>query len=169
MRRALAAAALLAVAADELPTPMAERLGVVAALDKRTGKYAEFRMRPGDVVRFGPLTVRLRACEGTPAWVRPLEEGGFVQVDQDVGRGRQRRLFSGWLFARAPSLNALQNRDYDVWFKNCAMRFPETGPDTVRAIAPPPVVAPRARPSAKPGSATPTPAEPVAAGPAPAA
>lgn len=118
--------------AGELPTPMAERVATVVALDKRTSAVGTWQMKPGDVARFGPLTIRLRACEAAAPWERP-EAGGFVQVDEALKKGGARRLYSGWLFARSPGLSAVEDPVYDVWVKACAMRFPETGPDTVAA------------------------------------
>lgn len=124
--------ALALVGAGELPTPMNERVATVAAVDKRTSAVANFQIKPGDAVRFGGLTIRLRACEATPPWERP-EAGGFVQVDEALKKGGARRVFSGWLFARSPGLATFEHPNYDVWVKACAMRFPETGPDTVVA------------------------------------
>ncbi len=125
--------ALFLIAAGELPTPMNERVGTIGALDKRTGVAREYPLHPGDSARFGALTIRLRACETTPPWQQTPESGGFVQIDQDLKKGGVRRVFSGWLFAHSPSLNAFEDPNYDVWIKACAMRFPETGPDTVTA------------------------------------
>ncbi len=133
MRRAAILLVLIALTgAGELPTPMAERVATVGALDKRTGVARDFAMRPGDAVRFGALTIRLRACEASQSWQTP-EAGGFVQIDQDLRKGGVRRVFSGWLFARSPSLNTYEDANFDVWIKACTMRFPETGPDTVAA------------------------------------
>ncbi len=124
--------ALVLVGAGELPTPMNERVATVAAVDKRTSAVANFKLKPGDAMRFGGLTIRLRACEATPPWERP-EAGAFVQVDEALKKGGARRVFSGWLFARSPGLAAFEHPNYDVWVKACAMRFPETGPDTTVA------------------------------------
>lgn len=130
--RWLGAAALIALttAAGELPTPMAERVATIVALDKRTSAVGSYQMKPGDVVRFGGLTIRLRACEAAAPWERP-EAGAFVQVDEALKKGGARRVYSGWLFARSPGLSTVEHPNYDVWVKACAMRFPETGPDTV--------------------------------------
>ena len=74
----------------------------------------------------------MRACEAA-APLDPPEAGGFVQIDQDLKKGGARRVFSGWMFARAPALNAFEDPNYDVWMSACAMRFPETGADTIAA------------------------------------
>ena len=146
---AIAAALIVLTAAGELPTPMNDRVATIGALDKRTGTARDFPLRPGETARFGALTIRLRACETTPPWQLASESGGFVQLDQDLKKGGTRRVFSGWLFARSPSLDPFEDPNYDVWLKACATRFPETGPDTVAAGAdtPSPATASKAKKS----------------------
>ncbi len=110
-------------------TPNAERVVEIAALDKRTGQEQLFRGRPGQSFRFGGLDVTIRTCETTPPWEAPLT-GAFVQISERSRSGTA-RIFSGWMFAQSPSLNPLEHPRYDVWVKSCAMRWPDTGPDTV--------------------------------------
>lgn len=113
-------------------TPNAERVITVAAIDKRTGLTRSYVGKPGESFTFGALTVRVRACEATPPWEQPLE-GAFLLIDEQIGQLAPRRVYSGWMFAQSPSLHPLEHARYDVWVKSCAMRFPETGPDTVVA------------------------------------
>lgn len=139
MRRLALAFVLLssAAVAAELPTPVAERVATIKLLDKRSGKVSMATMKPGQVARFDRLTIRLAACEATAPWEARPEVGAFVQIDERKVRGRGGgRVFSGWLFARSPGLNAFESRDYDVWPSACAMRFPESGADTVVAAPP---------------------------------
>lgn len=115
-------------------TPLGDRVATMAALDKLTGETRAFTMRPGDQVQFGRLTIRLAACETTPPWDPRPETGAFAQVFERAARGAQvQRVFSGWLFANSPGLHPFENDAYDVWVRSCAMRFPETGPETVAA------------------------------------
>src|SRR3546814_815016 len=86
---------------------------------------------PGQAVRLGGVIIRLRACEATPAWEKPPLIGAFLQVDTADTKGRFHRTFSGWTYAETPSLNPVAHPVYDVWVKSCAMRFPESGPDTI--------------------------------------
>lgn len=116
------------------PTPLGERVATIAALDKLNGVIRQFEMRPGDAVQFGRLTIRLRACETTPPWDPKPETGAFAQVFERAARSdRVARVFSGWMFASSPSLNPFENDAYDVWVRKCAMRFPDSGPETVSA------------------------------------
>lgn len=112
-------------------TPMAERVVTMAALNKDSGRVLRFNARPGQVLRFENLIIRVKACAANPPWEKP-QEAAFVQVEEQKGEG-QRRIFSGWLFAQAPGVNALEHPRYDVWVMRCAMRFPEIGPDTIVA------------------------------------
>lgn len=106
-------------------TPMAERVAVVALLNKRNGLVRDLEMRPGDSARVGRAIVRLRACETTPPWEAPPETGAFVQLSVQEQRDDQwYRVFSGWLFKERPDRNIVQHPIYDVFVKSCAMRFP---------------------------------------------
>ena len=124
------------VAAPTIVTPMGERVVRLAALNKRNGQTQEFSAHPGDILRFATLTVRVRACETTPPW-EARQTAAYLQIDDAPAQVRAakvqsvRRVFSGWMFAESPSLNPLEHPLYDVWVRSCAMRFPETGPDTV--------------------------------------
>lgn len=117
------------------PTPMAQRIVTLAILNKNNSQARDFKVRPGGAIRFGRLTVRVRACEASPPWERPWS-GAFLQIDDQPKRGAARRVFSGWLFAESPSINSFDHPVYDVWVKSCAMSFPEIGPDTIVAGRP---------------------------------
>lgn len=114
-------------------TPMAERVAVIGLLNKRNGLTHDLTMKPGQALRLGAAIVRLRACETTAPWEDPKESGAFVQLDvQETRDNKWHRVFSGWLFKERPDRNVVQHPIYDVWVKSCTMRWPETGPDTVK-------------------------------------
>ena len=137
--------ALAAAAVAVLPpsaravTPVAERVAVLGALNKRNGQLQQFEMKPGGSAVFGALTIRLRTCETTPPW-EARQTAAFVQIDEAVVQPRTaqgnappaaKRIFSGWMFAESPSLNPLTDALYDVWVKSCTMRFPDSAPEPV--------------------------------------
>ncbi len=122
-------------AAVTMPTPNAERTVVIGALNKRTGETQLFEGHPGQAFVFGTLSVTVRTCETTPPWEQKLT-GAFLLIDDRPLRAPARRVFSGWMFAESPSLHPLEHPLYDIWVKSCAMRFPDTGPDTVSAGSP---------------------------------
>jgi hypothetical protein len=113
-------------------TPMAQRVAIIALLNKRNGLTRDLSMKPGEALRLGDVIVRLRACEATAPWESPAETGAFVQLDlRDPRTDKWRRVFSGWLFKQRPERNVVEHPIYDVWVKSCAMSWPESGPDTV--------------------------------------
>lgn len=125
-------------------TPMAERVAVIALLNKRNGLVRDLEMRPGDSARIGRAIVRLRACEATPPWETPPEVGAFVQLTvQEQRDDRWYRVFSGWLFRERPERNIVQHPIYDVFVKSCTMRFPG-GEAVARTV---PSAAPKAAPA----------------------
>ena len=115
-------------------TPMAQREAVIALLNKRNGETRDLKMKPGEALRVGSAIVRLRACETTAPWENIQETGAFVQLDvQAPKEDKWTRVFSGWLFKERPERNVVEHPIYDVWVKSCAMKWPETGPDTLKA------------------------------------
>jgi hypothetical protein len=121
------------LAAGSQPTPYTERVVTFAALDKRTGLTHEFVVKPGATVSFETLTIKVRTCETTPEWEQK-QTAAFLQIFEPQGKAATpTKIYSGWMFAESPSLNPLEHPRYDVWVRNCAMTFPETGPDTVVA------------------------------------
>ncbi len=111
--------------AQEAGTPLEERVATLGLLNKRNNVSIDIELKPGESRREGDVILRLASCERTAPWEMPQETGGFVQVlVQDKASSDWRRVFSGWLFARSPSLNVVEHPIYDVWIKDCAMRFP---------------------------------------------
>ncbi len=43
----------------------------------------------------------------------------FVEVDEITLDRKIRRIFTGWMFAESPGLNAVEHAVYDVWLKSC--------------------------------------------------
>lgn len=110
-------------------TPLKDRVATLGLLNKRNNITTTFELKPGTGKRFGNVVVRLQACERTAPWETPEETGGFVQVYvEERATTREpltwHKVFSGWLFKNSPSLNVVEHPVYDVWIKDCAMRFP---------------------------------------------
>jgi hypothetical protein len=155
---AAAAASAAAPTQAKGATPMAERVAVIGLLNKRNNVTEDLRLKPGEAREVGPVIVRVSACERTPPWELPQETGAFVQVDiRERGQSQHRRVFSGWLFRESPSLNVVEHPVYDVWVKDCTMRFPgEEGPAAPKPAAsgkPAPAPAPAAAPTPEPAPA----------------
>ncbi len=116
--------------AEQIGTPMAERVATLGLLNKRNNVSQDIELKPGEQRRIGNVVIRLAACERTAPWEMPQETGGFVQVmmrgtgSATTTSGDWRTIFSGWLFKESPSLNVVEHPIYDVWMKDCAMTFP---------------------------------------------
>jgi len=118
-----------AQSAFEGVTPLEERVATIGLLNKRNNLSQDIEMRPGEVREEGPVILTLASCERTAPWEMPQETGAFVQVDVlERGESEHTRVFSGWLFKESPSLNVVEHPIYDVWVKDCAMRFPGEAP-----------------------------------------
>jgi len=147
-----------APAKDYGATPLAERVAVLGLLNKRNNVSQEIKLKPGEAREIGPVIIRVSSCERTAPWELPQETGAFVQVDiRERGQNQHKRVFSGWLFKESPSLNVVEHPVYDVWVKDCTMRFPgEEGPAAPSASAssaPAPRPSPTASPTAAPAPA----------------
>ena len=53
----------------------------------------------------------------------------FVEVDQVSLRGTTTRIFSGWMFADSPALNAVDHAVYDLWLDECRQTSDVPPPD----------------------------------------
>jgi hypothetical protein len=89
------------------------------ALDKITGKTEPLVIPLDDEVHFGSLEIHPRACLSRPPEETP-ESAAFVEVTEyNIETNEPRQIFSGWMFASSPALNALEHGIYDVWVTSC--------------------------------------------------
>ena len=125
----LAAAAAPVAQGSGPGTPMADRVATIGLINKRNNLSQDIEMKPGEARRVGDVVIRLAACERTAPWEDPPLTGAFVQVSvltrsEGGGDPQWLRVFSGWLYKEAPAVNVVEHPIYDVWVKDCAMRFP---------------------------------------------
>ena len=116
--RALLAAALLA--AWVLPA-RAETVAVLQGLDKTTARVSKFDAPVDKSVRFGTLTITVRACVKRPP-EEPPQTAAFMIIDEVRPGGTEvvsKRVFSGWMFASSPAISALEDPIYDVNVLDC--------------------------------------------------
>jgi hypothetical protein len=116
-------------------TPVRERAATLGLLNKRNNITQDVVLKSGESRRIGNVIIKLATCERTAPWEDPPETGAFVQLFVEERASTQEKLawhkvFSGWLLHNSPSLNVVQHPVYDVWVKDCAMKFPgeEDGP-----------------------------------------
>ena len=121
--------------AQALKNPMA----IFAGLDKITGRITTFEIPVNEVRRFGTLNVYPRVCNTRPPTEEP-KTTSFVQVDENLINGGTRRIFSGWMLAESPGLNAVEHPVYDVWLIGC--RDPNQQAIEAQPVQPAPQVPP---------------------------
>ncbi|TIU82611.1 MAG: DUF2155 domain-containing protein, partial [Mesorhizobium sp.] len=57
----------------------------------------------------------------------------FVEVDEITLDRKIRRIFTGWMFAESPGLNAVEHAVYDVWLKGCKQKSDVPPPTAAKA------------------------------------
>jgi len=105
---------VLPAQAQRITNPVAEFAGI----DKITGRIFNFDIYMNETVQFGSLQVTPRVCYTSGEGEEPKTDS-FVEVDEITLDRKIRRIFSGWMFAESPGLNAVEHPVYDVWLTSC--------------------------------------------------
>ncbi|MFO1185604.1 MAG: DUF2155 domain-containing protein [Bauldia sp.] len=124
MLAAAVSAALPALAAD---TRIVNPVAAFAGLDKVTGRIINFDVYINETVQFGSLQITPRACYSRPPTEAPFTNT-FVEVDEITIDRNRKRIFTGWMFADSPGLNAVEHAVYDVWLTACKPKTPVAAP-----------------------------------------
>jgi hypothetical protein len=127
------------------PHKIANPTAVFSGLDKITGRIINFDVAINETVRFGALEVTPRACYTRPP-TEAANTDGFIEVDEVTLQGELKRIFSGWMFAASPGLNAVEHPIYDVWLTDCKGGEKQE----VTAEAPPSAAPPAPKPPPRP-------------------
>ncbi len=124
----------LASASPTLADTIANPVAAFSGLDKITGRITQFDVYIDETVQFGALQITPRAC-----YTRPPTEAQrtsvFVEVDQVSLKGQVTRVFTGWMFADSPALNAIDHAVYDIWLMDCKQSSDVPPPDKAAAPA----------------------------------
>ena len=131
----------LAISGPAAADKIKHSVAVFSGLDKITGRIISFEVSTNETVQFGSLLVTDRVCYTRPPTEAPQTDT-FVQVDEVDADKNTRRIFSGWMFAASPGLNALDHPIYDIWLTDCK--------GTAQVIASPPTTAATPEPEAAP-------------------
>ncbi|WP_027051728.1 DUF2155 domain-containing protein [Mesorhizobium erdmanii] len=145
-----AAPAAAAPAAPSGSDRITNAIAEFAGIDKITGRIITFDVYIDETVQFGALQVTPRVCYSRPQTEEPKTDS-FVEVDEITLDRKIRRIFTGWMFAESPGLNAVEHAVYDVWLKECKQKSDVPPPDAAKADASKPA-------ATKPASAKPKPA-----------
>jgi hypothetical protein len=122
LKCALAFAPALALMVGAAPSARADRIengvAVFSALDKVTATIKKLEVPINETVQFGALKVTPRVCYSRPPTEQP-KTTTFVEVKEVMLDGQEKKLFSGWMFAESPGLNAVEHPVFDVWLTEC--------------------------------------------------
>ena len=103
------------------------RVAVFTGIDKITGITHTFDVYINETVRFGQLEITPRVCFSRPVTEQP-KTTSFVEVDEITLARRIRRIFTGWMLAESPGLNAVEHPVNDVWLIGCKQTSDEAPP-----------------------------------------
>ena len=125
----VAVSALVSSAAPAFAARVENPVAVFSGIDKITGRITTFDVYVGETVQFGALQVTPRVCYSRDETEAP-KTTTFVEVDEITLDRKIRRLFTGWMFADSPGLNAVDHAVYDVWLKDCKQESDVPAPST---------------------------------------
>ena len=108
---------------------ISNRVAVFSGIDKITGRIITFDVYIDETVQFGALQVTPRVCYSRDETQTP-KTTTFVEVDEITLDRKIRRIFTGWMFADSPGLNAVDHAVYDVWLKECSMDSEVPAPES---------------------------------------
>lgn len=117
------------------PAPTVQRIknavAEFAGIDKITGRIISFDVYIDETVQFGALQVTPRVCYSRPESEEPKTDS-FVEVDEITLDRKIRRIFTGWMFAESPGLNAVEHAVYDIWLKSCKPKSDVPPPEAAK-------------------------------------
>ena len=131
MLRTLTVLLLLAAPALAQERRIENNVAVFSGLDKVTGRTIEFDVWIDETVQFGVLQVTPRVCYSRPRTERP-KTTSFIEVNEVTLERKMQRIFTGWVFAESPGLNALEHPVNDVWLKGCRQTSSVAAPPNFR-------------------------------------
>jgi hypothetical protein len=106
-----------------------------AALDKVTASVKQLPIELNKTETFRTLKITPRVCY-TRDPREPPRTSTFVEIDEILIDGKQKRIFSGWMFAESPGLNPLVHPVFDLWLTGCSQptrtpsaRAPSSSPE----------------------------------------
>lgn len=92
-------------------------VGSFSLLHKVTAKVRQIDLLSGQEYAIGDLSFTMHDCISAPP-EEPPETKTFLQISE-FQAGRDKLLFSGWMFASSPGINALEHPVYDLWPLAC--------------------------------------------------
>nr|CAD6418024.1 hypothetical protein REQ54_01781 [Rhizobium sp. Q54] len=112
------------VSAARISNPVA----VFAGIDKITGRITTFDVYIDETVQYGALQVTPKVCYSRDE-TEAQRVDGFIEVDEITLDRKIRRIFTGWMFADSPGLNAVEHPIYDIWLTGCKQESDVPAPE----------------------------------------
>ena len=122
---------LIASAGSVDAARLSNAVAVFSGIDKITGRITTFDVYIGETVQFGALQVTPRVCYSRDD-TEAQKITTFVEVEEITLDRKIRRIFTGWMFADSPGLNAVEHPVYDVWLQSCKATSDLPPPDTAQ-------------------------------------
>ena len=89
--------------------------GELRVLDKVTGEVTDVIMATGETKQLGYLRLTMNQCR----YPRSNPSGDAYAAITAWSRDAAEPVFSGWIVASSPALNAMDHPRYDVWVLRC--------------------------------------------------
>jgi hypothetical protein len=128
MRAAALLLAAMSLATPALAETISNPIASFSGLDKITGRITNFDVYIDETVQFGALQLTPRVCYTRPP-TETQRTSVFLEVDQVSLKGGAQRIFTGWMFADSPALNAIDHPVYDIWLVDCKQQSDTPPPD----------------------------------------
>jgi hypothetical protein len=125
---------LVALATPAAAETIANPIAAFSGLDKITGRITNFDVYIDETVQFGALQITPRVCYTRPP-TETQRTSVFLEVDQVSLKGGTQRIFTGWMFADSPALNAIDHPVYDIWLVDCKQQSDTPPPDNAPAAS----------------------------------
>ncbi len=103
---------------DEEEAALKPRLvGSCSLLHKVTAKVQKIELLSGQEYAIGDMSLTMHDCISTPP-EEPPETKAFLEISE-FKAGRDKALFTGWMFASSPGINAMEHPVFDIWPLAC--------------------------------------------------
>ena len=92
-------------------------VGSFSLLHKVTAKVQKIELLSGQEYVIGDMSLTMHNCISTPP-EEPPETKAFLEISE-FRAGRDKALFTGWMFASSPGINAMEHPVFDIWPLAC--------------------------------------------------
>ena len=92
-------------------------VGSFSLLHKVTAKVQKIELLSGQEYAIGDMSLTMHDCISAPP-EEPPETKAFLEISE-FKAGRDKALFTGWMFASSPGINAMEHPVFDIWPLAC--------------------------------------------------